>query len=483
MTTNHRLKRELKHRHLTMMALGGTIGTGLLVASGAAIYDGGPGSAVLGYILVAFVVFFLMASLGEMSAHSPTTGSFCEYSAKYVDKSFGFAMSWNYWFNWVMVVASEVIAAGFMMQFWFPSINVWLWTVSFFILILFINLVAVKIYGEIEYYLAFVKVSAVIIFIIVGLLAILGLFSSDNFIGFKNITTGDAPFHGGLLGFFSVFLIAGYSFQGTELIGISAGEAENPSVSIPEAIKSVFWRIIIFYILSIIVVSFLVPYNDPVLANPHSNILMSPFTIVFDKVGLKYAASIMNVVVITAIISAANSSMYTASRILWHIGKSEKGFNYFQRINKRGVPVVGVLVTAGICVLLIFASFFDSGLIFRWLVNVISLAGYIAWFGICLSHYRFRRAYTLQGGNLNKLPYRARWFPIAPICAMTTIIIITIGQEMFSILKGRASLEEFIATYSGIFLFLLVMLAYKITKKTKLIPLENIPLKNLANGE
>ena len=482
MIIKHQLKRNLKPRHLIMMTLGGTIGTGLLLASGGAIHDGGPGGAMLGYILVAFIVYFLMASLGEMSAHSPTTGSFCEYSSKYVDKSFGFAMSWNYWFNWVLVVASEVIAAGFVMQFWFPHVDVWIWTVLFFCLILVINLAAVRLYGEVEYWMAFVKISAVIIFIIVGSLMIVGLVGAQGDVGFKNITLGDAPFHAGLFGFFSVFLVAGYSFQGTELIGIAAGETENPRKSIPKAIKSVFWRIMIFYVLAIAVISFLIPYTSSQLVNVNSSVASSPFTLVFESAGIKYAASIMNLVVITAIISAANASMYTASRVLWHMGKVKEAPKSLQQINVHGVPVVGVVVTAAVCVLLIIASVFDSGLIFSWLVNIISLAGYIAWFGICLSHYRFRKAYMAQGKDLNALPYKARWFPFAPLCAMTIIAIIMMGQQVMAIVENQASFKGFVATYCGVVLFFILMLAYKMIKKSKLVVLKDIPLDDLSKG-
>lgn len=483
MIVKHKLKRNLKPRHLIMMTLGGAIGTGLLLASGGAIHDGGPGGAMLGYILVAFIVYFLMASLGEMAAYSPTTGSFCEYSAKYVDKSFGFAMSWNYWFNWVLVVASEVIAAGFVMQYWFPHVDVWIWTVAFFCLILAINLTAVKLYGETEYWMAFVKISAVIIFIIVGALMIVGLVGDQGAVGFKNITLGDAPFHAGWFGFFSVFLVAGYSFQGTELIGIAAGEAENPQKAIPKAIKSVFWRIMIFYILAIAVISFLIPYTSQLLVNPNSNVATSPFTIVFQDAGIKYAASIMNVVVITAIISAANASMYTASRVLWHMGKSKEGPSFLQKINKQGVPIVGVWVTASICMILIIASTFDSGLIFSWLINIISLAGYIAWFGICLSHYRFRKAYIIQGKDLKQLPYRARWFPFAPIFAMVFIAVIMVGQQIFAIFDGTATFDGFIATYSGVIIFFILLFTYKIIKKTKMVKLRDMTLTNLAKDK
>ncbi|MDC0535878.1 amino acid permease [Francisellaceae bacterium] len=480
MTDGKTLKRSLKSRHLTMMALGGTIGTGLLLASGAAVHDAGPGSAILGYLLVGIIVYFLMTSLGEMAAHSPTTGSFCEYSAKYVDKAFGFAMSWNYWLNWVLVVASEVIAAGLVMQYWFPNVDVWLWTISFFILIFAINLFAVKLYGEAEYWLSFIKVSTVIIFIIVGTLMIFGLVGNQGDVGFKNITIGDAPFHAGWLGFFSVFLVAGYSFQGTELIGVAAGEAKDPHLTIPKAIKSIFWRIMLFYVLAIMIIGFLIPYTSQYLVNPNSNVTMSPFTIIFKNAGIEYAASLMNLVVITAIISAANASLFTASRVLWHMAKSKEAPAIAQKVRPNGVPIISIIITAIISGILVLISKLGSGAIFEWLLNIISLAGYIAWFGICLSHYRFRRAYIKLGSDTSKLHYKAPWFPFAPLCAMLVIAIIIVGQQVFMLFNGQATWAGFLTQYCGVILFFILFLGYKILFKTKLIPLSEINVKGLS---
>ncbi|MGQ4004717.1 amino acid permease [Francisellaceae bacterium CB52] len=471
-----KLNRSLKSRHLVMMALGGTIGTGLLLASGGAIHSGGPGGAIAGYIIVSIIVYFLMSSLGEMAAHSPVTGSFCEYSAKYVDKSFGFAMSWNYWLNWVLVVASEIIAAGLVMQYWFPDVNISWWIGLFFLLICFINVLSVRVYGEAEYWLSIIKIATVVIFITVGTLVIFGLVGSQGVVGFKNIHIGDGPFHAGWLGFFSVFLVAGYSLQGAELIGVTAGETENPKVTLPKAIKKVFWRLILFYVLTIIIISLLIPYNSPSLISDNSDVALSPFTIVLESAGIKYAASLMNLVVITAILSAANASMYTASRMLWHMGESTEAPKFFSKTNKENVPIVGMISTAIICFILLILSFTNGGMIFNWLINVISLAGYIAWFGICLSHYRFRRAYLKQGKQLSQLPFRAKWFPVAPILAMVVIIIIMVGQQLLAIFEGEASFSSFLATYSGVILFLLLMIFHKLIKKTKLAKLEEISL-------
>ncbi len=480
MNQEGKFKRHLKARHLIMMTLGGTIGTGLLLASGSALHDAGPAGAILGYVLVALIVYFLMQSLGEMAAHSPVTGSFCEYCSKYVDKSFGFAMSWNYYFNWVFVIASELIASAFIMQYWFPNTHTWLWTLIFFILIFVINLVAVKVYGEVEYWVSFIKIATIIIFIVVGVLIIFGLVGSNAPVGFKNLTLADGPFHAGLFGFFSVFLVAGYSFQGTELIGIAAGEADNPSKNIPKAIKSVFWRIMLFYILAMAIIAILVPFTSSWLVNPNSTVASSPFTMVFSQAGIKYVAGVMNFIVLSAILSAANASMYTASRILWHMGKEKEAPKSLQGISKNGVPLKAVILTAVVSFVLIAVSSYHSGLIFTWLINMVSLAGYIAWFGICLSHYRFRKAFGAQKKNLEILTFKAKFFPFAPLFAMALIAIIMVGQEVMELIKHDATWSGFFATYGGVILFFLAMLIYKISKKTKVIPLKEIDLKKLS---
>lgn len=477
MTQANTLKRGLRARHLSMMALGGTIGTGLLLASGNAIHTAGPLGAILGYVLVGVLVYFIMTSLGEMACYLPITGSFCAYSARYVDKAFGFAMSWNYWFSWVLVVASELLAAGFVMQYWFPTVSPWFWTLSFFALIIFLNLIAVKLYGEIEYWMAFIKIATVIIFLIIGVCAIVGLLGKPA-VGFANITLGDAPFHQGFLGFLGVFLVAGYSFQGTELIGIAVGEADNPKQSIPKAINSIFWRILLFYIGTLLIIGFLIPYTSPYLVNKASKVAMSPFTLVLESTGLKYAASIINVVVITAIISTANASLYTASRVLWHIGHANEGPRFLRYTSGRGVPVTAVIVSSVILSLFVLSSIVGSGMIFSWLINMISLAGYIAWLGICISHLRFRRAYLAQGFDLNQLVYKARWFPLAPMLAIIMMLCMMLGQPVLEIIQGSFHWSQLMQTYSGVMLFFVLFFAYKFVNKTRLIPLTDCDLQH-----
>ena len=234
------LKRGLSARHMQMIAIGGAIGTGLFVASGATISTAGPGGALAAYAVIGLMVLLLMQSLGEMSAHMPVAGSFQTYATRFVSPSFGFAMGWNYWFNWAITVAAELVASGLVMSYWLPSVPSWVWAISFLFLLTFLNALSARVYGEAEFWFALIKVITVIVFLISGTLMIFGIFNDSP--GVQNWTAGDAPFHGGFLSIISVFMIAGFSFQGTELVGVAAGESSNPRRDVPRAIKTVFWR-------------------------------------------------------------------------------------------------------------------------------------------------------------------------------------------------------------------------------------------------
>ncbi len=260
---NHGVERTLKTRHLSMIALGGSIGTGLFVASGSAIATAGPGGAILAYGAIGVMVYFLMTSLGEMATYMPVSGSFSEYASRFVDPAMGFALGWNYWFNWAITLAVDVATTSILMHFWLPSVPGWIFSLGFLALIFAINIISVKAFGETEYWLSMVKVVTVIVFLIVGVLTIIGILGGGPAIGLHNYTVGDAPFHNGWPAALSVFVVAGFSFQGTELIGITAGESATPEKSIPKAIKQVFWRIILFYICAIAVIAAIIPFTSP----------------------------------------------------------------------------------------------------------------------------------------------------------------------------------------------------------------------------
>lgn len=381
------LKRGLKSRHIMMISLGGTIGTGLLLASGNSIAQAGPGGALLAYGLIGIMVFFLMTSLGEMAAYMPVSGSFSTYATKFIDPALGFALGWNYWYNWAITIAAEIAAVSIVMKYWFPDTASWIWSVSFLAIIFLLNYLSVKSFGESEYWFAFIKVATIIIFLIVSILMIFGILGGKAPVGFTNFFAGDGPFHGGFFATLGIFLAAGFSFQGTELIGITAGETKDPGKSIPKAVKQIFWRILLFYILAILAIGLLIPYTDSRLINDGETVTTSPFTLVFENAGIAFAASIMNAVVLTAILSAGNSGLYASSRMLWDLAMEGKAPKIFKKLNRRGVPFAALIATVIVASLSFLTSIFGEQ-VYIWLLSASGMCGFIAWLGIAASHYR-----------------------------------------------------------------------------------------------
>ncbi len=473
MKENNQVKRSLKTRHLSMIALGGSIGTGLFVASGSAISTAGPGGALAAYLGIGIMVYFLMTSLGEMATYLPITGSFAEYSKRFVDPALGFAMGWNYWFNWAITLAVDLSTAALVLKFWFPHVPGWIFSLAALVIIFLINALSVKSFGEAEYWMALIKVITVIVFLIVGLLTIIGILGGHA-VFLENFVYKKAPFVGGIPTVLSVFVVAGFSFQGTELIGITAGETENPEKSLPKAIKQVFWRILLFYILSIFVIACLIPYTSPnLLGSSASDITISPFTLVFKRAGLASAASVMNAVILTSVLSAANSGMYASTRMLFALGISGDAPKMFSRVNDRGIPVFALLGTTFVGLLTFLASIFGTR-IYTFLVNSSGLSGFIAWIGIAIAHYRFRRAFIAQGHDLSELKYHSKWFPFGPLLALVLCILVMVGQDIKSF--ANFDWQAISVTYMSIPIFLVLFFYYKLKHKTKLIPLDEVDL-------
>ncbi len=472
------VKRELKTRHLSMIALGGSIGTGLFVASGSAISTSGPGGALIAYIGIGLMVYFLMTSLGEMATYIPVSGSFATYAGRFVDPALGFAMGWNYWFNWAITLAVDVSTTAIVMHFWLPHIPGWIFSMFFLAVIFIINALSVRSFGETEYWLSIIKVVTVIVFLIVGFLTIFGIMGGKGpAIGLHNFTIGKAPFVGGIPAILSVFVVAGFSFQGTELIGITAGESATPETSIPKAIKQVFWRILLFYILAIFVIAAILPYTSKdLLGSGASDVAISPFTLVFRRVGLASAASVINAVILTSVISAANSGMYASTRMLWAMSKQHIAPKIFGRVNGRGVPVAALLMTT-VVGLFTFLTGIWGPRIYLFLVSASGLTGFIAWLGIAISHYRFRKAFIAQGHQLSELKYHAKLFPFGPILAMVLGILVIIGQDLHAV--KTFDWQALGVSYMSVPLFIILFTYYKIRYKTHMIPLNEVDLTKI----
>ncbi|MFJ7308634.1 amino acid permease [Peribacillus frigoritolerans] len=470
------LKRSLKARHLMMISLGGTIGTGLFLASGGAIHSAGPGGALVAYAVIGIMVYYLMTSLAEMAAFMPVAGSFRVYASKFVDPSFGFAIGWNYWYNWAITIAAELAAVVLIMKFWFPDSPSFIWSAIALITMFLINYMSVKGFGETEFWFAMIKVVTVVIFLITGVLIILGIMGGKDPIGFSNFTMGEGPFNGGFFTILGVFMAAGFSFQGTELLGVTAGESEDPEKNIPKAIRSVFWRILLFYILAIFVIGMIIPFTDSRLLS--QDVAVSPFTLVFERAGLAFAASIMNAIILSSVLSAGNSGMYASTRMLWDLARDGKAPKFLGKLDKRGVPVNALIVTSLVGCVAFLASFFGDGVVYIWLLNASGMAGFVTWVGIAIAHYRFRKAYAAQGLDMNALPFRAKGFPFGPIFALVLCIIIIIGQGYQAFSSDGIDWNSMFVSYIGLILFFILWFGYKIKHKTKIIPLEECDLKS-----
>ena len=451
---NNRLKKRLSSRHLSMIAMGGSIGTGLFIASGGTIHLAGPSGAMLAYILVGFLIYFMMSSLGEMSSYMPSAGSFCCHSRAFVGKSFGKAMSVNYYFNWAITLAVELSAGAMIMQYWFPHCSSLIWISTFFVSILIINLLNVRFYAELESYLSLIKIIAIIGFLVIGGLLLTGVIGSNH----TNINTptsilhnwmiGNHGFHGGLTAMFIAFVLASFSFQGVELVGVAAGEAENPGISIPRAIRQVFWRIIIFYILTIAIIASLIHYNDPrLLASDNNQIAHSPFTMILAQSGMPHVASFMNFIILIAVLSAANSNLYSSSRILFAMSESKNAPRIFGVLTKNGVPIFSVLLTALIASVVFLSSMIGNGALFMWLLNISTLSGVVAWLGIIISHIGFRRHLRREYISLSSLNFHAKGFPYGQIYSLIGCVLVIVGQIAILIQQHDLTIRSIMSTY------------------------------------
>ncbi|MFM0208593.1 amino acid permease [Paraburkholderia sediminicola] len=471
------LKRRLQSRHITMIAIGGSIGTGLFVASGASVAQAGPGGAIAAYMLIGLMVYFVVTGLGEMAALVPVSGSFAYYGAKYVDEGFGVALGWTYWYSWAVTIAVELVAAQIVMHFWFPTVpGVW-WGAAFLVVIFLLNTLSVRGFGESEYWFSLIKVVTVIAFIAAGLLIASGALQGSPAVGWRNFTTGDAPFVGGVHALMSVGLIAGFSFLGTELVGVTAGESENPRTTIPRAVKQIFWRILLFYVLAIFVIGLLIPYTDPnLLKSDVTDIGVSPFTLVFRHAGFSLAADAMNLVILTAVLSAGNSGTYAATRMLYNLATEGSAPAMFAKLSPSGVPrnaLYATMVVGGLCFL---TSLSNSQGIYLWLLNTAGITGFIAWLGIAVSHYRFRKGLLKQGFSVEQLPYRAKWFPFGPIFALALCLVISLGQDYQAFFAPRIDWMEVLSIYVWVPLFVVIWLGYRRIRRSGLVRYEDMEI-------
>ncbi len=410
MNDSSEMKRGLKNRHLQMIALGGAIGTGLFYGSASTIALAGP-AVMLSYLIGGVVIFFIMRMLGEMAVDEPVSGSFSYYATKYWGKFPGFLSGWNYWFNYVLVSMAELTAVGIYMQFWYPDMPQWIAALVCLVVITTVNLINVRLYGEFEFWMALVKISAIVLMIVLGLCLLFGSGQPfpDNI---SNIWQNGGFMPNGWWGLALSITVVMFSFGGIELIGITAGEAENPDHTIPKAINQVIWRILIFYVGTMAVLMALWPWNKV-------GMEASPFVQIFSNVGVPAAAHILNFVVLTAAVSVYNSAIYSNSRMLYGLAMKNEAPEFLGKLSKRGVPVNGIFVSSGITLLCVALNYFFPGKVFMVLMSVATIAATISWMTITITHLKFR-AKCLAQGKATK--FKSPFYPVINYICMAFLL-------------------------------------------------------------
>ncbi|MNC10799.1 Amino-acid permease RocC [compost metagenome] len=447
-------QRKMQARHVVMLSLGGVIGTGLFLSSGYTIQQAGPLGTMLSYLIGAVSVYLVMLCLGELSVQMPETGAFHSYAAKYIGPATGYTVAWLYWLTWTVALGSEFTAAGLLMQRWFPSVNVWIWSALFALMIFVFNSLTVKLFAESEFWFSSIKVLTIVLFIILGGAAMFGFIpmaDSEAAPFFSNVTAS-GWFPHGASAILLTMLAVNFAFSGTELIGIAAGETVDPEKTIPKAIHTTLWRLVIFFIGTIVILAALLPMSD-------AGVLESPFVAVMERIGVPYAADIMNFVILTAILSAANSGLYASSRMLWSLADKQTISPVFAKLTKRGVPIYAVTFSMLGGGLALLSSIIAPGTVYIALVSISGLAVVAVWMSISLSQLLFRRQYLRDGHSVKDLIYRTPFYPAVPLASLVLCLASCIGIAFDS--------SQRIALYCGVPFILLCYGSYYLTQRVK----------------
>ncbi|KAL8730448.1 MAG: hypothetical protein Q9166_004086 [cf. Caloplaca sp. 2 TL-2023] len=471
------LARKLKGRHLQMIAIGGSIGTGLFVGSGKALQQGGPASLLIAFSLIGGMLFTTVQALGEMAVLLPVAGSFSAYSTRFLDPAWGFAMGWNYAMQWLIVLPLEIVAAAITIKYWDSPISSAVWVAIFLALIISINLVGVQGYGEAEFVFSIIKVIAVIGFIILGIILNIGGGNNADYIGGRYWSNPGA-FNNGFKGLCSVFVIAAFAFAGTELVGLAAAETANPRKSLPTAVKQVFWRICLFYIVSLTLVGLLIPYTDRrLIGQSTSDAKASPFVIAIKNAGITGLDSVMNVVIMISVLSVGNSAVYGSSRTLAALAEQGQAPSWLGYIDRQGRPLKAIGVASAFGFLAFLAASNKQDDAFVWMQALSGLSSIFTWGSICLAHIRFRKAWRVQGHSLDELAFKSQagvlgsWigfiFNFLVLVAQFWIGCSPVQPRYGEPIHGTSALvQNFFQAYLAVPVVLLCYIVYKVTYRT-----------------
>ncbi|CAD6638706.1 CCN_G0033580.mRNA.1.CDS.1 [Saccharomyces cerevisiae] len=467
------LKHHLKNRHLQMIAIGGAIGTGLLVGSGTALRTGGPASLLIGWGSTGTMIYAMVMALGELAVIFPISGGFTTYATRFIDESFGYANNFNYMLQWLVVLPLEIVSASITVNFWGTDPKYRDGFVAlFWLAIVIINMFGVKGYGEAEFVFSFIKVITVVGFIILGIILNCGGGPTGGYIGGKywhdpGAFAGDTP-GAKFKGVCSVFVTAAFSFAGSELVGLAASESVEPRKSVPKAAKQVFWRITLFYILSLLMIGLLVPYNDKSLIGASSvDAAASPFVIAIKTHGIKGLPSVVNVVILIAVLSVGNSAIYACSRTMVALAEQKFLPEIFAYVDRKGRPLVGIAVTSAFGLIAFVAASKKEGEVFNWLLALSGLSSLFTWGGICICHIRFRKALAAQGRGLDELSFKSPTGVWGSYWGLFMVVIMFIAQFYVALFPvgDSPSAEGFFEAYLSFPLVMVMYIGHKIYKR------------------
>lgn len=457
------LQQGLKSRHIQLIALGGAIGTGLFIGSGNGLYTCGPAAFFLSYVILSLVVWFVMNMLAEMTTFLPVPGAGAQqFMNDYIDPSFGFALGYNYWYCYAMLIAAEVVAAAYVIQYWNTSINVAVWITIFLVIILALNMCPVKIYGEFEFYFAGVKLIAIVGLIILGIVLFFGGGPNHDRLGFRYWKDGNA-FHeylvdgptGRFLSVWSAIILAGFAFvTAPEVVVACAGETANPRKSLPKCANQFVYRLTFFYILGSLVITVIANSRSKALGGDSSTVAASPFVLGIQNAGIPVLTHIINAVVLTSAASSGNSYLYAASRTLYSLAEKGSTPNIFRYVNRFGVPYNCVLISFAVALFSYLNVSSSSSQVFTWLCNLTTISGFIAWIFVPISYLRWKKAVVLQG-LADRVPYKTRFQPFGAyfVLILNVLITITNGYAVFFSFDGPNFVAAYITLPIVVFLY------------------------------
>ncbi|KAE9967229.1 hypothetical protein BLS_006502 [Venturia inaequalis] len=485
------LKRELSPRDLNMIAFSGSVGTGMAseplqrLSSGSSNFSkGGPGSLLVCFLLIGFVVWSVITALGEMAAMCPMKKGFAGYATRFVDPCLGFATGWNYFLKYVILLPTNLTASGMIIQYWKPDLNVAIFVTIFGIGLVVLNLFHVSTYGGAQYYLGWAKILIVIAMMCAGVATSCGGGPRHRTVGFRYWTDAFHDeyngFHGSLgrfLAWWFVLVSTCFAYTGAEIVGASFGEVREPRRNIPKAIKLTAIRILLIYILAVFVITISVDPSSPLLLktageNGKGMKGISPFVVAVKEAGIRFLPDIFNAGLLVFVISAANADIYTASRTLYGLSRDSQAPRIFGRTNLKGVPWQAVIVSSLFIVLGYMNAAKSAAQVFKYFVDVSTVFGVLNWMNILLAYFGFVRAMRTQGFERKYMPYRCFCQPYSGMFALfvSILVILFSGYECF---VGGFDSTEFVTHYIGVFAYLFFIAFWKITKRTKMVdPME-----------